>query len=219
VLVLPKSAKGADARHESAKELRCISVGPLDTAPVLCAFLKNEERSVLSESPETGAAAPEHDLEQIYRQTRSAVFSYLRCLGVPDPQAQELTQEVYLRLYQTMCKGEQILNTRAWLFRVAHNLGLNVRSREKAFREVTPDWDRFTPPMSESPERALLDRERMRRVRAALATLSPQQRNCLYLRSEGLRYREIAEVIGIRSSTVNEFLRRAISRLAEAIHA
>jgi hypothetical protein len=36
------------------------------------------------------------------------------------------------------------------------------------------------------------------------------------LRSEGLRYREIAEVIGISPSTVDEFLRRAISRLSEA---
>ncbi len=53
---------------------------------------------------------------------------------------------------------------------------------------------------------------------AALETLSPQQKNCLYLRSQGLRHREIAKVIGISSSTVNEFLRRAIARLAEAVH-
>jgi RNA polymerase sigma-70 factor (ECF subfamily) len=58
----------------------------------------------------------------------------------------------------------------------------------------------------------------MSRVAVALESLSPQQRNCLYLRSEGLRYREIAEVIGISSSTVNEFLRRAIARLAEAVN-
>ena len=65
----------------------------------------------------------------------------------------------------------------------------------------------------------MLDREKMQRVQAVLETLSPRQRNCLYLRSEGLRYREIAEVMGISLSTVNEFLRRAISRLAEAVHA
>ncbi len=147
-----------------------------------------------------------------------AICSYLLCLGVPSSQAQEVTQEVYLRLYRTMRKGETILNMRAWLFRVAHNLGLKVRSRERAFRSVSPDWERFTQLTVESPERAMLDREKMKRLQMALKTLSPQQRNCLYLRCEGLRYREIADVMGVSSSTVNEFLRRAVARLAEAVH-
>jgi RNA polymerase sigma-70 factor (ECF subfamily) len=178
-----------------------------------------EGHSDLSDSPEKEAARLEYDVEQIYQQTRADICSYVLCLGVPEAQVQEVTQEVYLRLYQTMRKGEVILNLRAWLFRVAHNLGLKVRSREKAFRAVSPDWERFTHAFTESPERNILNRERMERVQAALKTLSPKQRNCLYLRSEGLRYREIAEVMGISSSTVNEYLRRAISRLAEAVHA
>lgn len=177
------------------------------------------EESVLTDSPETKASRLSFDVEQIYRQTRTAVCSYVLCLGVPDAEAQEVTQEVYLRLYQTMRKGEEILNMRAWLFRVAHNLSVRVRSWEKTFRSVNPDWERFTELTVESPERTMLDREKMRKVQSALETLSPQQRNCLYLRSEGLRYREIADVMGISPSTVNEFLRRAISRLAEAADA
>jgi RNA polymerase sigma-70 factor (ECF subfamily) len=183
------------------------------------ALLTLEEHRVLSDSPGREAARLEFDVEQIYGQTRAAICSYLLSLGVPEAQAPEVTQEVYLRLYQTMSKGEQILNLRAWLFRVAHNLGLKVRSREKAFRAISPDWNQLADYTPHSPERTMLDREKMQRVQAALETLSPQQRNCLYLRSEGLRYREIAEVLGISLSTVNEFLRRAISRLAEAVHA
>ncbi len=157
-------------------------------------------------------------MEQVYEQTRAAICSYVLRLGVPRAQAQEVTQEVYLRLYQTMRKGEEILNMRAWLFRVAHNLALKVRSRERAFDVVSPDWNQFVDRTTESAERIILNREKMERVKFALETLSPQQRNCLYLRSEGLRYREIAEVLGITSSTVNEFLRRAMSRLAEMVH-
>jgi RNA polymerase sigma-70 factor (ECF subfamily) len=140
-------------------------------------------------------------------------------LGVPRDQAPEVTQEVFLRLFQTMLKGEDISNARAWLFRVAHNLAIKVRSRERAVRSVDTDWQRFGAPSVDSQERVVLDRERMQRVQAALAELSAQQKNCLYLRSEGLRYREIAVVMGISSSTVNEFLRRAISKLAEAADA
>lgn len=176
------------------------------------------EESVLTGSPETKAARLETEIEQIYRQTHGAICSYVRCLGVPQSQAPEVMQEVYLRLYQTMRKGEEILNMRAWLFRAAHNLSLNVRSREKPFCSLNSEWGRSTAVTVESPERAMLDREKACKVRSALESLSPQQRNCLYLRSEGLRYREIAHVMGISPNTVNEFLRRAISRLAEAVN-
>ena len=177
------------------------------------------EEPALTDSNERRGIALRQHLEKIYFETHAAISSYVLSLGVPQAQKQEVTQEVYLRLYQTMSKGEEILDRRAWLFRVAHNLSLKVRSREKTFRWLNPDWERFTGLTMESPERALLDREKMRQVQLALETLSPQQRNCLYLRSEGLRYREIAEVMGISSSSVNEFLRRAISRLAEATNA
>jgi RNA polymerase sigma-70 factor, ECF subfamily len=140
-------------------------------------------------------------------------------LGVPRDQGPEVTQEVFLRLFQTMLKGEDISNARAWLFRVAHNLAIRVRSRERAVRSVDTDWQRFGGPSADSQERVILDRERMQRVHAALAELSAQQKNCLYLRSEGLRYREIAAVMGISSSSVNEFLRRAISKLSEVADA
>ena len=160
-----------------------------------------------------------HDeIERLYEETRGAIRSYLLYLGVPAAQAQEVTQEVYLRLYQTVRKGQEIENVRAWLFRVAHHQGLKVRAREKSFHMVNPDWERFAQPEAESPERQLLQRERMSRIVSALESLSPQQRNCLYLRSEGLRYREIAEVMGISLSSVNEFLRRGIARLVEAVH-
>jgi RNA polymerase sigma-70 factor (ECF subfamily) len=44
-------------------------------------------------------------------------------------------------------------------------------------------------------------------------SLSEQQRRCLFLRVEGLRYPEIGSALGISASTVGEFLRRAMERL------
>ena len=61
--------------------------------------------------------------------------------------------------------------------------------------------------------------DEQRDVVAAVRDLSPQQRNCLHLRAQGLRYREIAETMGISSSAVGEFLRRAVVRLKEALDA
>ena len=56
-----------------------------------------------------------------------------------------------------------------------------------------------------SPEAIALQRERMLRLQSGLETLSPQQRQTLYLRAEGLQYQEIAAVMGVAISTVAEF--------------
>jgi RNA polymerase sigma-70 factor (ECF subfamily) len=169
----------------------------------------------LNEGPAYDTDSIRAEVERIYADTRSSLCAYLLYIGAPTEQAQEVAQEAFLQLYRTMLKGTPIENPRAWLFKVAHNLGLKVRHRERSFRVISPGSDQFSTP-AKSTEELLIVRERNARVAAAMEALSPQQRHCLYLRSEGLRYREIAEVIGISSSSVNEFLRRAIARLAEA---
>ena len=70
----------------------------------------------------------------------------------------------------------------------------------------------------DNPEQAFLARERRLQFHRAVEALSDQQRNCLYLRAEGFRYREIATILGVSDSTVGEFLRRAITRLRKAPH-
>ncbi len=158
------------------------------------------------------------DVERAYESMRDDLYYYTMYMGIPASQAQELCQEAFLRLHTTMLRGESIQNVRAWLFRVAHNLALKARAREGGFLEFDPDTHSAAAPRSQNPEQSLLEKERSARLSAALRHLSPQQRNCLHLRSEGLRYREIAAVVGISSSAVNEFLRRALVKLKEALH-
>jgi RNA polymerase sigma-70 factor (ECF subfamily) len=69
------------------------------------------------------------------------------------------------------------------------------------------------PTQTGTPETELLERERMARFHSAVEGLSEQQRRCLLLRMEGLRYPEIGSVLGISASAVGEFLRRAMVRL------
>jgi RNA polymerase sigma-70 factor (ECF subfamily) len=159
-----------------------------------------------------------HDrVEEIYAAERENIYSYLLFLGISAPRAHELAQESFLRLYLKMSKGEAIDNPRAWLYRVAHNFALKVHEREPVFDELDPDL--VLPEASPDPEREMVERERKTALSRAIRDLSPQQRNCLHLRVQGLRYREIADVIGISTSAVGEFLRRAVVRLKEAIDA
>src|SRR5205809_3894118 len=70
------------------------------------------------------------EVAQLFLEARDDVYRYLLSLGLYPPQAQEGAQEVFLRLYATLKKGEKIQNHRAWIFKVAHNYGLKVRGRQ-----------------------------------------------------------------------------------------
>ena len=144
------------------------------------------------------------------------MYHYLLRLGLSPSQAQEGVQEVFLRLHSALVRGESIHNPRAWVFRVAHNLAVTEHRAGDRWMALDPELEAALTDRGPGPEARVLQRERSARVSEALAELSPQQRRCLYLRAEGLRYREIAEVIGVGVSTVSEFLTRAVARLRRA---
>ncbi len=150
---------------------------------------------------------------QLFVEARDDVYRYLLGLGLHPPQAQEAAQEVFLRLYVTLKKGEQIQNLRAWIFRVAHNHGLKVRAKQSSQSPFDADLEYRLAAPEMNPEQGLLDREQKLRFHRAVQRLSEQQRRCLFLRLEGLRYPEIGSALGISASAVGEFLRRAIARL------
>ncbi|MCC6857378.1 MAG: RNA polymerase sigma factor [Bryobacterales bacterium] len=150
---------------------------------------------------------------RLFEEARDDVYRYLLVLGLHPPRAQEAAQEVFLRLYATLKKGEVIRNHRAWIFRVAHNLGLKIRARQNAEPAFDPELASRILEREAGPEEELIERERLLRIHRAIQGLSEQQRRCLHLRLEGLRYAEIGEALGISASAVGEFLRRALQRL------
>src|SRR5689334_5915179 len=119
---------------------------------------------------------------RLFEEARDDVYRYLLTLGLHPPRAQEAVQEVFLRLYATLRKGEDIQNPRAWIFRVAHNLGLKIRARQNTEEPYNPEIGVRYATQQETPESELIDRERMTRFHNAVDGLSEQQRRCLFLR-------------------------------------
>ena len=66
------------------------------------------------------------------------------------------------------------------------------------------------------PEQLLAERQRQKRLLAVVRALPEQEQCCLSLRAEGLRYREIAEVLGISLGSVAASLEKSLSRLTRA---
>jgi RNA polymerase sigma-70 factor (ECF subfamily) len=103
---------------------------------------------------------------------------------------------------------------RGWLFHVVRNFACDRRKNAWNFPQ-DDEWLSTVEDLNDSPEEQLLKRERLEWLRSAIARLTPQQAECLHLRLSGLRYREIADVMGIGISAVGELVQRAMLRLNE----
>lgn len=155
-----------------------------------------------------------------YDREHVAIRRYLSFLGVDPETGQEIVQESFLKLHEHLLAGGDRDNLRAWLYRVAHNLARNAQTAFRASKTDTlPDLTvrGDLPANSASAEEELLAGERVRRVRQAMDQLSAAQRECLVLRAEGLKYREIAETLNVSISTVAENIQRGLEKLKDLV--
>jgi len=150
---------------------------------------------------------------------RNPVLRYLMGIGLPVEDAEEIVQEVFLALFQHLRAGKPRSNLRGWVFRVAHNLGLKRRgtaARAGLTNAAAGDESSAITDPTPNPEDQMANAQRQARLLAVLNALPEQDRACLHLRAEGLRYREIAEVVGISLGAVSASLTRSMARMARA---
>jgi RNA polymerase sigma-70 factor (ECF subfamily) len=152
----------------------------------------------------------------MYTAERDGVYRSLIVGGLNRAKAEESTQEAFLRLYKSLQNGSAIENPRAWVYRVAHNLGVDTMAQQARESDLSEEMITTIPSNGHNIEAGMIHAEGMENLRLAVAKLSKQQRLCLELRAQGLRYQDIAEVLQIRPSTVGEFLRRAIQQLRKS---
>ncbi len=161
------------------------------------------------------------EVSRTFDELRRPLFRYFLCAGLSREDADEGVQETFLRLHRHLQKDGDRSNLRGWIFQVARNL---ARNRHKSARirrteALDGDWKRRNsfPDPEGSPEDQAIRAERMRRLKRSIERLTPQQRECVLLRASGLRYREIAEILGVGISSVGEMVQRAAARLSEAL--
>ena len=171
------------------------------------------------------ASSPASQLEveviAIFDQLRDRLLRYLVAFGLNVSDGEEIVQEVFLALFRHLRSGKPRHNLRAWVFQVAHNLALRQRGAARrnqqsmvAFAGVNAEeWLIDGAP---NPEDQLAQKQRSTRLFAVLQALPEQDRRCLFLRAEGLTYREIAHVLGISLGAVPLSLARSLARLNRA---
>jgi RNA polymerase sigma-70 factor, ECF subfamily len=155
----------------------------------------------------------------LFEDFRNPLLRYVLSFGLPVHDAEEVTQEVFLSLFRHLQLRKSRKNLRGWIFRVAHNLALKQRYSNQRSRDSTSsDWATAEKQLDPSPnaEEQVLFIQRRRRLLAVLRVLPEDDQCCLRLRAEGLRYREIASVLGISLGAVSISLTRSLARLLRA---
>jgi RNA polymerase sigma-70 factor (ECF subfamily) len=140
-------------------------------------------------------------------------------IGLSPHDGEEIIQEVFLSLFRHLQSGKSRHNLRGWIFRVAHNLALKQRTASQRWYRMTSidlgiAFQQSDP--SPNPEEQVSFGQKRARLLAVLQALPEDDRHCLCLRAEGLRYREIAAVLGISLGSVSISLTRSLARLARA---
>jgi RNA polymerase sigma-70 factor, ECF subfamily len=166
---------------------------------------------------ERAPSSPEVEVVELFEELRDRLLRYLLVLGLSAHDGEEIIQESFLLLFQHLQRGKPRQNLRGWVFRVARNLALKQRSanQRRLHRVVKLDEALLAQhaDRNPNPEEQLQGRLRQKRLLAVVGALPEQDQSCLCLRAEGLRYREIAEVLGISLGSVAASLARSLAKL------
>jgi RNA polymerase sigma-70 factor, ECF subfamily len=144
------------------------------------------------------------ETEDLFAENRDSLVRYLRHQLGDYAVAEDIAQESFIRFFQARSQGEDVLQPRAWLFRVAHNLLIDYGRKKKPELLDADGWLRVGSMEARAEVLAL-----------PWHKLTNLEFQCLQLRSEGLKFREVGEVLDLTISTVASYVARALKKLQE----
>ena len=163
------------------------------------------------------AAAAQHDARLTFDEAFTAhhrlVYRYAYALTRDAALAEDVTQEVFLRLHSRIDAAQHAGMLRPWLLRVTANVARNIlRTRRRAaVRDEAFGAEMLQMRDERGPDETLAQKAEMAKAQHALGKLKEPLRNCLLLRHEGLSYREIADTLGIKESSIGSLIARGRS--------
>ena len=150
--------------------------------------------------------------EEIYKAISGFVYSIALRITNNGSDAEEVTQDVFLKIHQNLKNFRFRASFRTWLYRISANTAISVYRRRAAENRRRGDYDiALKTKAAVDTAGGNIDREYNNSlVTRLLGILSPEQRACIVLREmENLSYKEIAGVLKININTVRSRLKRA----------
>jgi RNA polymerase sigma-70 factor (ECF subfamily) len=163
----------------------------------------------------------QRSFELLLEKYRGPMIHFLYRMVQNDAVAEELAQEVFLRVYKSRGNYEPSAKFTTWLFRIGTHLGLNwirdgrhEKSHASLDKETKDGGSRQVPDWRRTVEQELLYQAKLGEVRQAIRSLPAKQRAAVMMHKyEEMEYRQIAGEIGCSESAVKSLLFRAYEAL------
>jgi RNA polymerase sigma factor (sigma-70 family) len=173
-------------------------------------------------NPFAAAVAEPGSLSDLYGRYRAELVAFIRRrfgAGPPDPE--DIAQQAFAN-FAALGPRDSIANPRAFLFRTAHNIALNVRKHQRVgrrFLESNPDPKEMREERVDlDPEVVLLSREQFSLVESVIRAMPWKRRQSLLLsRLEGLTYADIGRRLGMSESAVRKHVAAAVRECGAAL--
>lgn len=193
------------------------------TPPVLAAM---QIETLIINKARLGEAASQGKLVQLwYKRIYNFSFKFFADHDL----AMEVSQKTFIAMYRNITKLKDTARFRPWLYAIAANqcrdeLRRNKMERTTSFEQVysnlsdvTPSWEISVQGHS-NPEKNVMQNELAEILQQALLQLSEEQRKILIMKEyEGLKFREIAEVLGISENTAKSRLYYALDNMRKIL--
>jgi RNA polymerase sigma factor (sigma-70 family) len=155
-------------------------------------------------------------LERLSLSYRQPLIAYFKRRVGSREEAEDLTQEVFLRLVRRL-DAETIDNPEAFVFRTAINLLRDRSRRGKTWTSHLSELSHQQAPFEEvSPERVLNSRQSLTSVLRALDELDERTRDVFILhRLEGMKHAELAALYGVSVSSIEKYIMKALAHVAK----
>jgi len=165
---------------------------------------------VMSEQTVTATAKEKIEFDEAFTLHHRTVFRTARSVVQDCGLAEDVTQEVFLRLYSHLDSITDAEMLRPWLIRVAINVARNaLRTKYRANTRDENYVKEYEESSVFSVETSYEQREQLSEVNRALLKIKEPLRSCLLLKQQGLSYREIAESLSLNETSIGTFVARA----------
>lgn len=153
--------------------------------------------------------------EELYRQNYKPIFKFCFRFLLSREKALDVVQDTFLKLYEQMNKGEyQIVNSRAWLYKVAGYNCLNYINKANRQNDIKKQLD-IVQREDSNPESLFITKENRHRIRNAISLLDPIHQMLVLLYQDGLSYKEMSEATNIPLNSVGKTLWRSIEKISQ----
>ena len=154
---------------------------------------------------------------QLFRQYKNKLYSFIFHLSGSPTIAEDVLQDVFLKIWRDRSQLTGIDNFNAYLYRMAQNTAINVLRRQSREALLLNEVQRLAPEGVQGDE-LLAAKEVRTALQQAINNLPPQQRKVYQLGHEqGLTYEQIAGSLGISTSTVRNHMVQALKAIREYI--